>query len=399
MGVSCHLCDAPLTDAVYVHNEGRTGPMVTVACRSCSLVQTVPHATPHDVAVYYASGEYRREFPDLPRRWIDDDGQPTDEMVAPDDARYAETCTRHGAHAARRLVHGLGLEPGQRVLEVGSGDGSVAGAMHELLGGGVYVLERDSRKAGEALARGVPIHDPSTGEAEGGFDVAFALQVVEHFARPVEDMVAMVRQVREGGMVYVEVPCVERPYVSLTHFLQKPHTVNFSRHTLAALMHRAGLDDVHTDYDGAVLCGYGVRGSSGPRPYEPHGGPMAEEVVGKLKAWESERAATELAIKRMRDFEDADWRASITDDVEACGTLDFAADELVRWRACATDAIGELTSIVRLLEQAHETRPSWDADMWMRGLRAGQAQESQRIGAALAHVLNRLVSQLNKAAK
>jgi hypothetical protein len=126
---------------------------------------------------------------------------------------------------------------------------------------------------------------------------------------------------------------------------------------------------------------------------------MAEEVVGKLKAWESERAATELAIKRMRDFEDAGWRASITDDVEARGTLDFAADELVRWRACATDAIGELTNIVRLLEQAHETRPSWDADMWMRGLRAGQAQESQRIGAALAHVLNRLVHQLNKAAK
>ena len=145
----CYLCGHTLGDALHVHDQGRTGPLTTVACSECSLLQTSPHPTAAEVADYYRSGQYRLEFPALPREELDAELQPTGRMVRPEDDDYAATLDRHGERAARRLIDALGLGAGVRVLEVGCGDGRVAAAMRRL---GVDVRAAEYQVAA-ALAR------------------------------------------------------------------------------------------------------------------------------------------------------------------------------------------------------------------------------------------------------
>lgn len=384
----CYLCGHTLSDALHVHDQGRTGPLTTVACSECSLLQTSPHPTAAEVEDYYRSGQYRIEFPALPRDELDAELQPTGRTVRPEDDDYADTLDRHGEYAARRLVDALGLGAGVRVLEVGCGDGRVAAAMRRL-GVDVRAAEYDPRLAAEAVERGAVL----AGLEDDGFDIAYALQVVEHFADPVGELEAMVRRVKVGGLVFVEVPTVERPYVSLSHFLQKPHVVNYSTHTLAAALRRAGLEEVHTAIDGSVLLGWGVRSANGPRAYEPHGGPLAPEVVGKLLAWERQRAATAAAERHIECFLDAEWRACVPGEGNRA-TLDFMADEFQRWRRMGSDAGVSLAKLCRMLEEVE--RPDWHADPWMRGFYAGRIYEGQRMGTALAHINNQLGLNLNK---
>lgn len=248
----CHLCARPLTDAVHVHDRGRTGPLTTVACFTCGLVQTVPHASPEAVAAYYSSGDYRREFPPLP-----DD--PQTRALQPAD------------------VSGSG-----RVLEVGCGNGAWASRV-TMRGIQIDATEPDETVAVTARARGVNV----VKEPARPYQAAFAFQVIEHFADPVQGIAEnLVRHVVPGGLVYVEVPCVEEPYQSLSHFFQRPHVVTYDSRTLAAALMLAGLERVATQIHGHVLCGFGVRRDPPTLAEWTMGGPArGEGVAAYLHAW------------------------------------------------------------------------------------------------------------------
>lgn len=400
MADRCHLCGHDLADALHVHDEGRpyTGPLHTVACSECSLVQTVPHPTAAEVADYYASGRYRMEFPDLPKMWIGDDGQPDpSRLIDPSDPLYELTCDRHGQHAAQRLAVMLEITaPMTSVLEVGCGDGRVSGWLRA---GGVDVqaVEADPKKRKEAEARGVSVwSDINEPPPSMLYDRVFALQVAEHFADPIGGLASIVQRATPGGLVFVEVPAVERPYVSLSHFLQKPHVVNYSAHTLAAAMRCAGLDEVHTALDGNVLMGWGVRGTAERRPYEPHGGPPAAQIVGTLHKWERERAERETAERYEAAFLNPSWRevAAVTDRDQA--TLDHMAAEFVKWRDVGTDAIYSIAKLCKRIDDEHGDLETWHANAWVRGYHAGVAAERQRLGVILGNMSNGLLVKLNR---
>lgn len=267
-----------------------------------------------------------------------------------------------------------------RVVEFGCGDGRVSRALMDL-GVNVHAVEKDPGMRAQAVERGVTVEPDASGTA----DVVFALQVVEHFADPIRGLTAMAEV---GERIYIEVPTVERPYVSLSHFLQRPHVVNFSQHTLGVALKRAGWTNVHTAIEGQVLCALGTKGS-GPQPYEPHGGPSAEEVVETLHAWERKRTATERATAITQRFEAGEWSEMTEAD------RSFILNEWARWRTMAVDAAHSLGSLVRMLEE--HARPDWHADPWVCGYYAGRIYEGQRLGITLGHVLNGLALNLNKA--
>lgn len=404
---TCHLCGAWMsvsTDVagfgcVVAHDQARTGPLLTVACSECSLVQTLPHPTAEEVREYYASGQYRREFPDLPRYELDENLEPTGRTIAPGEDGYELACDRHGEHAAKRLIEMLGLSAGSFVLEVGCGDGRVAAAMVKA-GIACGAIEADPGKRAEASARGVDVGPPDDDQLNDCADVVYALQVVEHFADPIGELAGIVKRAKIGGTVFVEVPTVERPYVSLSHFLQRPHVVNYSTHTLGAALKRAGLVDVRTAIDGSVLLGVGTRGHAEMQPYEPHSGPMAAEVVGRLHAWERKRAETEKAADIIERFEammgdvyGVQTRSTAPVELDE-GEARFILGEWHRWRKMASDAAGELHAIITALEEAK--REDWHPDAWTRGYLAGRIYEGQRLGVALGHVLNGLALNLNR---
>jgi SAM-dependent methyltransferase len=114
--------------------------------------------------------------------------------------------------AAYLLPH---LHPGQRLLDVGSGPGTITADLARLVGE-VVALEVDAAAAdltrAELDRQGVTnatvvvgdVHDLDLGEAAGGgFDVVHAHQVLQHVADPVGALREMLRVTRPGGVVAV----------------------------------------------------------------------------------------------------------------------------------------------------------------------------------------------------
>lgn len=385
---ACLLCkreDGP----VHVWSESRTGPLETVACAHCGLVQTHPAPTAEEVAAYYASGEYRREFQPLPLFDLDAEDPGRAPMVEPDDPRYPKMQDAHAEHTAERLARGAHMVPGMAILEVGCGDGRVSAALRDM-GLNVWCREADPNKRAEAEARGCVFADEAD---RGTFDLVFALQVAEHFADPVQGLHSeIVTWAKVGGDVLLEVPCIERPYVSLTHFFQRPHVVNYSQHTVRAAMGAAGLADVSTAIDGSVLIAAGTRDSH-IAMIDPDEMPGGAEVAAELHRWERER------VKAARLAADGRARREAVEALLAERELTpeqrtLAAEEFARWAHCAGEAVGSLVDLSRGLEQAK--REDWHADPWVRGFLAGRIYEGQRVGMAIDAATNAVGYWLNK---
>jgi SAM-dependent methyltransferase len=113
-----------------------------------------------------------------------------------------------------RLFRAAGLEPGMRVLEVGSGAGDVALLAAELVGPEGEVVGVDVDGAALQIARGRAQSlglgnvsfvdgDARTAELEGGFDAAVGRLVLMYWRDPAEALRQIAGHVRPGGGVVV----------------------------------------------------------------------------------------------------------------------------------------------------------------------------------------------------
>ena len=120
----------------------------------------------------------------------------------------------------RRSLEALALQPGQKVLDVGSGLGQLPRAMAGVVGseGLVVAVERDSaqlsRAAELAAAEGeadrvdMRLGDaadlPLREEEWGTFDVVHSRFLLEHVERPEDVIEAMLWALRPGGRIVLE---------------------------------------------------------------------------------------------------------------------------------------------------------------------------------------------------
>jgi SAM-dependent methyltransferase len=111
-----------------------------------------------------------------------------------------------------RLFRTAGLEPGMRVLEVGSGAGNVALLAAEIVGpeGRVVGVDVDGAalETARGRARSLGLHnvtfvegDARTAELDGVFDAAVGRLVLMYWANPAEALRLMAAHVRPGGVV------------------------------------------------------------------------------------------------------------------------------------------------------------------------------------------------------
>jgi SAM-dependent methyltransferase len=111
-----------------------------------------------------------------------------------------------------RLFGAAGLEPGMRVLEVGSGAGDVALLAAELVGpeGEVVGVDVDAAALETARGRAQSLGlgnvrfvegDARTAELEGGFDAAVGRLVLMYWRDPTEALRRIAAHVRPGGVV------------------------------------------------------------------------------------------------------------------------------------------------------------------------------------------------------
>ena len=124
------------------------------------------------------------------------------------------------SHAARTADNSCAyfldrLEPGQRILDLGCGPGSITLDLAERVGPNGYVLgvdfSADAIRAARAAAesRGVAGVEFTVGDLfdldvrPASFDIVHAHQVLQHLADPVEALRAMARYCKQGGLVAV----------------------------------------------------------------------------------------------------------------------------------------------------------------------------------------------------
>jgi SAM-dependent methyltransferase len=106
--------------------------------------------------------------------------------------------------AAYLLTH---LTPGQRLLDVGSGPGTITADLASLVAPGEVVALEVNDEAAAATRAGAPGVDVRVGDvhalpfADGEFDVVHAHQVLQHVADPVRALREMARVTRPGGVV------------------------------------------------------------------------------------------------------------------------------------------------------------------------------------------------------
>lgn len=382
---ACHLCGEPHKTAITVGATGRhDDTFETLACARCGLVQQAHIPSDDELGAYY-SGPYRATFRRDPvhgHEW----GTPEAEALMDEGAR------QYAVEIAERL----GLTPGTLVLEVGCGDGRMAAALgaHAT----VEAIEADPDMAREAAARGVSVSVATLAlyaeRASTRYDAIVSCHVLEHFRSPLEALAQMRSLLMPGGRLWLEVPNAERPYGNLdTHYWQRPHLFNFTPHTLALTLLRAGLDDVRIYEDGHVLYALATHSDREPVSYDVaaarHGRdvPTGADVAAMLDGYRLRFAAAQrteravVTLQRFRNGEDVD-AASLRDAVDLLGEQSAVAARI------AEAALREGAALVRELDAQVSAGEERAADPWLRGYRAGEAAMAARASYALGRAWN-----------
>lgn len=385
--MTCAICSTPLDAATVVNTVARGGyPQTSVACPTCALVQVRPLPTDAELAAYYAE-EYRRDFHDLP---LGD--------LVPWSPPWIAASREAAAVYLRDTVFG-NLGPQAKpltALEVGAGHGFVAEAL-AAMGLRVDVVEpgEQCRERLRGLT-GVTLLDAERVEdVAGRYDLVIALHVVEHMRDPVGFLAALHERASDGGNVWVEVPDVMRPYGPLSHFFQRPHLYNFSVHTLALAMIRAGFTDgchVGPSTQAKVLCAWGLRAATvAPCSYEDavqrlgrvlQGG-RAEEVAQHLVEYEWRRTNSHGAMLSR-------WLSG--ESAESLGGERF--ETFLRHQFQEIDASGStMRSNLHAWTQqvqgwAINRSTAWADTEWSQGYIAGATQMAQACQVRIVHLLN-----------
>jgi len=239
--VPCGICGA--SDRRILFDRARNNERVTnVICLRCGLVYISPREDGDTIRNHYVSGAYS-----LQARGSNPSTKKFSESEAMAMGRF------------RRLHNAidLGAISLARFLEIGCGVGSflrlMKGAGWENLG-----LEPDSNYAQAGKDEyGVNIQTQIYCEfscPEQFFDIVASFHVIEHIASPRVFLKKIARELKVGGLLYLESPCIEHPYGGdLENFFWSVHLYTFSKHTLMGLLKQVGFQIIRASYDGDFL--------------------------------------------------------------------------------------------------------------------------------------------------
>jgi len=133
------------------------------------------------------------------------------------------------------------------VLEFGPGLGFFAKSWKELYPSSIYsVVETDSSCHKSLQALGAQIVDaPNMGSS----DLVVMSHVLEHVSDPVAFLHSATLGLRQGGAVFIEVPCQDWKHKAL----DEPHVLFFEKKSMQLLLARLGFDDIQVSYYGQSI--------------------------------------------------------------------------------------------------------------------------------------------------
>ncbi len=133
------------------------------------------------------------------------------------------------------------------VVEFGPGLGFFAKSWKELYPSSIYsVIETDSSCHKSLQSLGVRIVDDSN---MGPSDLVVMSHVLEHVPDPVAFLHLATRGLRQGGAIFIEVPCQDWKHKAL----DEPHVLFFEKKSMQLLLARLGFEDIQVSYYGQSI--------------------------------------------------------------------------------------------------------------------------------------------------
>ena len=154
------------------------------------------------------------------------------------------------------------------VAEVGCGAGGILIPFQEAgMKADGYDYGEEYLKYGRS--KGLSLHQGDFHQlaADTSVDLVILSHVLEHFLDPAVEVRRILRKIRPGGYLLVEVPGIfdiHKTYVEILDYFQNAHVFNFSRSHLKALFESLGLEVVYGDERCTFICrkGQGVTEAS-----------------------------------------------------------------------------------------------------------------------------------------
>src|SRR5690606_13123383 len=238
----------------------------------------------------------------------------------------------------------------------------------------------------------------------GGFDAVIAFHVLEHMPNPLAALATIRCLLRTGGRVFFEVPNAGQPSLPLVDHWQWTHLYDFTGPTLAALLHRAGFDDVQIHDAPGIVQVWAVDRGAEPRPYEHHGGVNGHDFAAALAKADHEHAAPKDEKSVAVRFLEGESVASLGDPATVEREI---RREIARWRDAvnrmakayrdATDMVGTLGD--QLDAGGVERLESWHPDPYVHGFAMGEGNAMLRARSLLAYLGNAMrMREINDAA-
>lgn len=230
---SCSICGVPLTGPLHHVREmmlelGQIFPYAE--CAGCECLQLT--SVPDDLARYYPPEYYSYHAPDPTGKDLDVD---------------------HFRRTIAFYFAGCGLNPGSRILDVGSGSGRFVDALarsgfRNCLGIDPYL------PTGHTLSSGPMIRSAHLADLEPEWDVIVFNHSFEHFIDPLGALANVTRILSPAGVCVIRMPTVPcyawREYGPHWAQIDAPrHIYVHSAKSLGVLAARAGLTHTETRYD------------------------------------------------------------------------------------------------------------------------------------------------------
>lgn len=223
------------------------------------------------------------------------------------------------------------LEPEARLLEVGCSTGHFLYGVKDLVGE-VVGVDYDSGAAAYAAKKcGCRTYGgdlAESGQPERSFDVVCAMQVMEHVDDPVGLAELLRRYLKPEGIVYVEVPNLRDPLLSVygveayrSFYFHDAHMLYMTERSLRTIMERAGFEGGVRFMQDYNLLNH-VHWVVAQRPQEsnrPGMGPPVLPLRGELAA-EVRDELGELLARSDREYRELLARHGATDNMAFIGS-------------------------------------------------------------------------------
>ena len=236
--LACNLCGARAHRPLF-----RKAGYDLVACGHCGLAFIANPPDENAIAALYAGGDDYHSA-------LLDPGHPVF-------ARMQAIARQHMRFLRRSIPTPTGL----KLLDVGCSSGLF---LNEARAAGFAVKGAELSATTSGFARdhfGLEVHTGDwrdAGHAEASFDVITLLDVIEHLADPLAELVAIRRLLKPGGLLLQSTPDIDGLFPRLSYKLanrldywphpEPPHHLfQFSRRTLAALTEKAGYKTLRAD--------------------------------------------------------------------------------------------------------------------------------------------------------